>query len=350
MSARKKTHPSNGHAVPRRRRGPAKARASNQGAPADAISGLISTLVAGAESFARKLGHDGQQHLLHAASEYISGFLNSEPARDIKSLIRFWHSGAGADEFGKDATLVEFLRPLFQFLYSTYFRVDVSGSRAIPRRGPAILVANHAGTLPYDGAMVHLAVYNELAGQREVRFLVEDFVYHLPVLGTFIERIGGVRACHENAEALLAAGHLIVVFPEGVKGIGKTYEDRYKLERFGRGGFIRLALHTGVPIIPVAIIGSEETHPIIWKSESLGRRVGLPFVPFTPTFPWLGPLGLVPLPSKWKIMFGRVHRFDRFKPHDAENKKLVQAHADEIRGEIQAMLDDALSRRTNVWK
>lgn len=350
MPARTRSQPSKRNRPAGNRRKTRKPSSRPRGDAPDLIGNIISTLTAGAEAFAERLGQAGREHLLQSVSSYVSDLLNSEPARDVRSLVRFWLSGAGADEFGKDATFVECLRPFFQFLYSTYFRVDVRGMRSIPRRGPAILVANHAGTLPYDGAMVHLAVYNELAGQREVRFLVEDFVYRMPLLGTFIERIGGMRACHENAEALLAAGHLIVVFPEGIKGIGKTYDDRYKLARFGRGGFIRLAMHTGVPIIPVAIVGAEETHPIIWKSESLGRRVGLPFVPFTPTFPWLGPLGLVPLPSKWRIKFGKLHRFDRFRPIDAEDEALVKIHADEIKGEIQAMLKDTLSHRTNIWK
>jgi len=317
--------------------------------PQDSCDAIISTLVAAAQSFAKHVSRESWELLTRDLSRMISGLINSDAATGARELFGSWLGGAGADEFGKDPTFVESLRPIFQFLYYTYFRVEVSGSRHIPRRGPAILVANHAGTLPYDGAMVHLAVYNELAGQREVRFLVDDFVYDIPLLGTFIERIGGMRACQENAQALLDAGHLIVVFPEGVRGIGKPYEERYQLKRFGKGGFVRLAMRTGVPIVPVAIVGSEETHPIIWKSENLGRYLNLPFVPFTPTFPWLGPLGLVPLPSKWRIIFGRAHRFDRFRPKDAENKKLVDGHADEIKGEVGRMLDKALAKRENVW-
>lgn len=314
------------------------------------IDTLLGIAAASAEAFVSRLGRDSRERLEGLASKGVSAVLNSMLVSEMRDLVGLWMNGSCADEFGKDATLVEFLRPLFQFMYYHYFRVDVRGTRSIPRRGPAILVANHAGTLPYDGAMVHLAVYNELSGQREVRFLVDDFVFRLPAVGTLIERIGGVRACHENAEALLSAGHLIVVFPEGIKGNGKPYDERYQLKRFGRGGFVRLAIRTGAPIIPVAIVGSEETHPIIWKSESLGRRVGLPFVPFTPTFPWLGPLGLVPLPSKWKIMFGKVHAFNRHKPADADDEKLVGDHADEIKAEIQLMLDDALRKRTSIWR
>ena len=315
----------------------------------DSLDSLVATLMAGAQSFARHISPESRDYITHKLSKSISEVLNSETAKNIKDLFHCWYSGTGADEFGKDHTFVEYMRPFFQFLYYTYFRVDTEGIRNVPRKGPAILVANHAGTLPYDGAMVHLAVYNELAGQREVRFLVDDFVYDIPVLGRFIERIGGMRASQENAQDLLDAGHLIVVFPEGIAGIGKPYDERYELKRFGKGGFVRLAMRTGVPIVPVAIVGSEETHPIIWKSEHLGRYVGFPFVPFTPTFPWLGPLGLVPLPSKWQISFGRVHRYNRFKPADADNASLIDAHAEEIKDEVQEMLGRALDKRENVW-
>ena len=273
----------------------------------------------------------------------------SEAMSSAKDLLLDWWEGDNADEFGRDETLVEFLRPIFQFLYYNYFRVETSGVANVPLRGPAILVANHAGALPYDGAMVHLAVFNEERSGRDVRFLVDDFAYDLPIIGTFIQRIGGVRASQQNAARLLAAGHLIVVFPEGIRGIGKGYDERYRLQRFGRGGFVRLAMRTKVPIVPVAIVGSEEVHPIIWKSHHFAEPLGLPFIPFTPTFPWLGPLGLVPLPSKWRITFGKPLSFKKYRWRDADNDKLVQRKADQIKGSIQRMLDRTLAKRKNVW-
>lgn len=256
---------------------------------------------------------------------------------------------AAPDEFGMDPEFMEILRPFFQFLYHVYFRVETRGIESIPPKGPAILVANHSGALPYDGAMIHMAAFNEHEAGRTVRFLVEDFVFKTPLLCGFVKRTGGVRACHENATILLNRGQLIVVFPEGVKGVSKSYDERYRLQRFGRGGYVRLAMRTGVPIIPVAVIGAEEIHPIIWKSRVFAEPIGVPFIPFTPTFPWLGPLGLVPLPSKWRIVFGKPVPFDRFRAQDAENDELVEKVSNRIRGTIQGMIDRELKLRKSIW-
>lgn len=248
-----------------------------------------------------------------------------------------------------DEKFIEALRPLFQFLYHIYFRVDAIGVENVPQHKPAILVANHSGGLPYDGVMIHLAVYNNHISGRNVRFLVEDFIFNIPLLSEFITRAGGVRACHANATDLLRSGNLIAVFPEGVKGVGKSYDDRYKLERFGNGGFVRLAMRTKMPIIPVSVIGAEEIHPVVWKSHLLGKALGVPFIPFTPTFPWLGPLGLIPLPSKWRIVFGKPIFFDKFGPKDAENDKLVLTHSERIREIIQKTLNRELKNRKSIW-
>lgn len=253
------------------------------------------------------------------------------------------------DEFGMDDAMLELVRPFFQFLYYNYFRVEVEGENNIKVNGPAVLVANHSGGLAYDGVMTHLAVYNTHPEQRYLRFLVDDFVYYLPFVGTFIQRTGGVRACHENAMRLLDHGHMIMVFPEGIKGVGKLFEQRYQLQRFGRGGYVKLAMRTGVPIIPTAIIGAEEIHPLIWKSEKIGKMFNMPYFPLTLTFPWLGPLGLIPLPTKWKIIFGKPIKFNRYGPKDAENNRLVAKVSRTIRSTVQKMIDDALDKRESVW-
>ena len=291
----------------------------------------------------------GGDALITSVSHAISAWSQTPFGQQLKELFGLWYREEDVDAFGMSPSFMEALRPIFQFLYCDYFRVKVTGAANVPAKGPAILVANHAGTIPYDGAMMHLAVFNEQPAHRSVRFLVDDFIYHLPMLRTLIQRIGGVRACHENAEKLLAAGHLIAVFPEGTRGIGKGYDERYRLRPFGRGGFIRLAMRTGVPVVPVAIVGSEEVHPIVWKSQRLARPLHLPFIPFTPTFPWLGPLGLVPLPSRWQIRFDKPVRFDRFTSRDAEKDALVERHAERIRRRVQEMLEGMLAKRKSIW-
>jgi len=186
--------------------------------------------------------------------------------------------------------------------------------------------------------------------KRPVRFLVHDFVFELPYLGCLIEKAGGVRASPQNAMHLLKKNELILVFPEGIKGIGKTYDKRYKLQKFGKGGFIRTAIKSKAPIIPTAIIGSEEIHPILWSSKTLGKKLNVPYVPITPTFPWLGPLGLVPLPSKWKIIFGKPIMFDKYKPLDADNDRLVLKLSEQVRKKIQQMLNANLAKRKSIWQ
>ncbi|MGZ3426528.1 MAG: 1-acyl-sn-glycerol-3-phosphate acyltransferase, partial [Polyangia bacterium] len=208
------------------------------------------------------------------------------------------------DEFGRDPNVAAKVDPLLDFLYKTYFRVETRGLGHIPDEGRALIVANHSGTLPYDGAMIMHAVKQEHRAKREVRPLVEDFVFHFPYLGTLMNRIGGVRACPENAERLLTQDQLVAVFPEGIKGIGKLYKERYQLQRFGRGGFVKLALKCDAPIIPTAVVGAEEIHPMVTKVTWLAKSFGIPYLPITPTFPFFGAVGLVPLPTKWFIAFG----------------------------------------------
>ncbi len=291
--------------------------------------------------------------LMHHFIRASDGGWEQLVAKASKPLSEFhqrcWSEPTDSDPFGMSPAFLDFIRPFFQFLYFEYFRVETSGMRHVPKKGPVIFVANHSGALPYDGTMVHLALYNEHPSNRDVRFLVDDFVFTLPLVGTFVQRTGGVPASQENARRLLAAGDSIVVFPEGVSGIGKLYDERYRLKRFGHGGFVRLAMRTGVPIVPVSIIGAEEIHPIIWKSQSFAKPLGLPFIPFTPTFPWLGPLGMVPLPSKWQITFGETVDFSGFSETDAEDRALVDRHAERIRNTIQCMLDAGLRERPSIW-
>jgi 1-acyl-sn-glycerol-3-phosphate acyltransferase len=253
------------------------------------------------------------------------------------------------DEFGRDPMYAERVEPLLEFLYGTWFRVTTQGMDNIPGEGRALIVANHSGTLPYDGAMLMYGVRKESAARREVRPLVEDFVFHFPYLGTFINRIGGVRACQENAERLLRQDQLVAVFPEGIKGIGKLYKERYRLQRFGRGGFIKLALRTGSAIIPAAIVGAEEIHPMMGKVTLLAKSFNLPYIPVTPTFPFLGPFGAVPLPTKWFIRFGRPLDYaSQYGATAADDRILVNKLGETVRGTIQEMIDDILASRKSI--
>jgi 1-acyl-sn-glycerol-3-phosphate acyltransferase len=253
------------------------------------------------------------------------------------------------DDFGFDPTYEDKLRPFFDFLYERWFRVEPEGVDKIPAEGRCLLVANHSGTLPFDGAMLRTAVKREHPKRRDVRWLAEDFIFHFPFLGAFSNRLGAVRACQENAERLLRQEALVAVFPEGVKGIGKLYRDRYKLQRFGRGGFIKLCLRTGTPIVPVAIVGAEETNPMLLRIEQFSKALGLPYIPVTPTFPALGPLGLVPAPTKWRIVVGDAIPLEPHGPEAADDEILVGRLAERVRATIQQMLERALAGRRSVW-
>ncbi len=252
------------------------------------------------------------------------------------------------DDFGFDPVYEEKALPLFNFLYEKYFRVEVEGVSRIPQ-GRCLLVSNHSGTVPYDGIMMKLAVKREHPDKRDVRWLAEDSIFHFPFIGSFTNRIGAVRACQENAERLLRQEALVAVFPEGVKGIGKLFKERYRLQRFGRGGFVKLCLRTGTPIVPVAIVGAEETMPMLGKLESFTKALGLPYIPLTPTFPLLGPLGLLPAPTKWKMLFGEVITFYGHGPEAADDEILVNRLSERVRATIQAMLDRAVGARRSVW-
>ncbi len=253
------------------------------------------------------------------------------------------------DEFGRDPNVAARIDPLLEFLYKTYFRVETRGLGHIADEGRALIVANHSGTLPYDAAMIMHAVKQEHRARREVRPLVEDFVFHFPYLGTLMNRIGGVRACPENAERLLHQEQLVAVFPEGIKGIGKLFKERYQLQRFGRGGFVKLALKCDAPIIPTAVVGAEEIHPMVTKVTWLAKSFGIPYLPVTPTFPFLGPIGLVPLPTKWFIAFGEPLYFNaEYGAEGANDRILVNKLAEQVRVRIQEMIDGLLKTRKSI--
>ncbi len=253
------------------------------------------------------------------------------------------------DAFGLDRTYESRVAPVFEAFYRRWFRVGVRGVSRVPSEGRAIIVANHGGALPWDGLMMRTALRLEHPSRREARWLAEDFVYHMPFLGAFLTRVGAVRACPENAERLLEADELLTVFPEGIKGVGKLYRHRYQLQRFGRGGYIKLALRTGTPIVPAGIVGSDEAYPLLLESGRLAKLAGLPFLPVTPTFPWLGPLGLLPLPSRWAIVFGEPVDLSEHGPDAARDALLVNRLNDEIRARVQELVTEALGSREAAY-
>ena len=265
-----------------------------------------------------------------------------------RALYFAWHSEE-TDEFGADRRFTEALEPFLEFLYAMWWRVEATGTEHLPVEGPGLVVANHSGVLPYDALMIGLAIRHEHPAKRVCRMLALDMFALLPVLAPILSKSGSIRANPENAERLLHRGELLGVFPEGVKGVGKYYRERYKLARFGRGGFVRIALRTGAPIVPCAVVGAEEIHPVVAKADWVGRPFGLPYFPLTPTFPWLGPLGVVPLPTKWSIDFGDPLDLAGHGPADADDPILVNRISEEVRSAIQRMVDSRLARRRSIW-
>ncbi|HYY44939.1 MAG TPA: lysophospholipid acyltransferase family protein [Actinomycetota bacterium] len=254
------------------------------------------------------------------------------------------------DDFGYDEQLLRaVLMPAFRPLYERYFRVRAVGVERIPTRGPALLVANHSGTVPLDAVVMQHAVASEHPHGRIVRHLAADLIFRVPFAGALARKSGVALACEEDALELLRRGELVGVFPEGYKGTGKGWLDRYRLQRFGRGGFAEMALKARAPIVPVAIVGAEEAYPMIADLKPLARALRLPYFPVTPTFPWLGLLGLVPLPSKWRLEFGAPIPVDEYPQGAHEDAMMVFDLADRVRDTVQQMVNRNLAARGSAF-
>ena len=250
------------------------------------------------------------------------------------------------DDFGYDPDFTDHVvEPPLRLLYEKWFRIEALGLENISDTGGALLVANHSGTIAIDALMAAVAVREHHPQHRALRMLGADLIFQTPFLGPIIRKTGSTLACNPDAERLLSSGELVSVFPEGFKGVGKPYSQRYKLQRFGRGGFVTAALKTGVPIIPVSIVGAEEIYPLIGNIKPLARALGFPYFPVTPTFPLLGPLGAIPLPSKWIIEFGEPIPTDIYPEHAAEDPMVVFNLTDRVRETIQQTLYRLLLRR-----
>jgi 1-acyl-sn-glycerol-3-phosphate acyltransferase len=253
------------------------------------------------------------------------------------------------DDFGFDPEWTESFLTVFKALYRDYWRVDTTGIEHVPATGRALLVANHAGVLPWDGAMIKTAVFAEHPRPRHVRALVASQFMGMPTLSWFLRRTGQAVGHPEDTRRLLERDELVLVFPEGTRGTGKSFKDRYRLRRFGRGGFVATAIRAQAPIIPISVVGSEEIYPMIADARPVARLFGLPYFPITPFWPLLGPLGMIPLPSKWRIQFHAPIEVAHLAPQAAEDQHLVMAMADHVRDAIQRGIYDNLKLRRGVF-
>ncbi len=290
---------------------------------------------------------------VRVASE-AAGISADDVERHIASLLSFVRRRVTGDftidEFGFDEDFTRhFYLPVLRPLYRSWFRVEVRGIENIPAEGGGLVVANHSGTIAMDSLMTQVAVHDEHPAHRHLRMLGADLVFQTPVVGQVARKSGSTLAANPDAERLLSNGELAGVWPEGFKGVGKPFSERYKLQRFGRGGFVSAALKTGAPIIPCSIVGAEEIYPIIGNMRTVARLLGAPYAPITPTWPLLGPLGLIPLPSKWIIEFGSPVETVDLGPHAADDPMLVFDLTDQVRETIQQTLYSLLMQRRSVF-
>ena len=288
-------------------------------------------------------------HAISAAGREVFGDRWEERTAELLALLRRRLTGEfEVDEYGYDAEIAErFVLAAARPLKEKWFRIEVRGAENIPAEGGALVVSNHSGTIPMDSLMTMVSVHDETS--RNLRPLGADLVFRLPVVGGLARKSGATLACNEDAQRMLSGGELVGVWPEGFKGIGKPYSERYKLQRFGRGGFVAAAIRTGVPIIPCSVVGAEEIYPLVGNIPALARLVGLPYLPITPFFPLLGPLGLIPLPSKWLIEFGEPIRTDSYDEGAADDPMLVFNVTDQVRETIQQTLYSLLMQRRSVF-
>ena len=270
---------------------------------------------------------------------WLERLLSDADRRRLAALDHLVDGEAPYDRYGfsPDAARASF--PLFLALHRWYFRVRSEGHEHVPVDGPVVIAANHGGLLPFDGAMAVVDLLLHTDPPRLARAIVDRWAGALPFVNVFFARVGQVIGTRENFSDLLGDGQAVLVFPEGMAGMRKTIAQRYRLQRF-HVGFVEEALRAGAPIVPTAILGSDDQAPILANVEPLARRLGLPLFPITPTFPWLGPLGLLPYPVGYRIVYGEPLRFhERFGPEGAEDARLVRYLASQVRREVQGLVD-----------
>ncbi len=253
------------------------------------------------------------------------------------------------DAWGYDPEFAEYMLLIGGFFFNRYWRIQFSGVENIPNSGRTLLVSNHSGVLPFDAAMISYGVREHHAAHRLTRAMVADWFPSLPFVSTVLNKTGLVLAHPENGERLLAEDELVLVFPEGYKGVGKLFKDRYKLARFGRGGFVRMAMAAQTPIIPVSVVGAEETYPMLYNVKPIARMIGFPLFPITPTWPWFGLLGFVPVPSKWYIDVGEPIDTSQYDPELANNPAFISELTDLVRNKVQEQINTRLEQRRSVF-
>jgi 1-acyl-sn-glycerol-3-phosphate acyltransferase len=307
--------------------------------------------MAGTAEFLRRLSsglNDGLDPV--SAAERAAVALPKTLRDSVERVSRRMAGRYHEDEWGFDEEFAEAVYPFFDFLYEVWWRVQATGVSNIPSHGRGLVVSNHSGSLfPFDASMLVGAIMKEHPLPRWPRPMVLNWAFELPFLSFFMRKVGGVPASPFNAIRLLEQDEIVMVFPEGVKGTGKPFSERYRLQRFGRGGFVEVALRTGSPIIPVAVVGAEEIYPKLAESKALAKVLGAPFVPITPTLPWLGPLGLIPLPSRWRIEFCEPIDLSEYPPEAADDRALLFEISERVRDTIQEQLYEALVRRGSAF-
>lgn len=273
----------------------------------------------------------------------IEGMTDEEVLEKVRRLDTRLNE-FGVDPFGFNPQYITYGIPFALFFYRKYFRVETAGIKNVPA-GRVLLIANHSGQIPLDGAMIVTSMIVDAEPPRMVRSMVETWVPTLPILSWFFPRTGQIVGTRENCQRLLERDEPILAFPEGVRGVTKPFAKRYQLEEFGLG-FMRLALRTGAPVVPVALVGAEEQVPSFFSFKPLAKLLGSPSFPITPTFPWLGPLGILPLPVKYRLHFGKPMHFSG-DPEDED--EVVGEKVKQVRRTLQRMLRDGLKARKNVF-
>ena len=282
-----------------------------------------------------------------------AGLPERRPAERMRDLLPAIEPERRLNDWGRSERIEGLMdRTLVEFFYRYWFRAEVEGIDNVPSQAGALLVSNHAGALPPDAAMIAKAIRDEHPSPRPVYITVEHFFKGYPGFSMLIPKIGCVAAHPANVHRLLYdERQLVAVFPEGRKGTEKLYRDRYRLRRFGRGGFVEAAMRAEAQLVPTCVVGAEEAMPVFSQVDILRRLTGLLYFPITPTFPWLGPFGMLAyLPAKFRIRFLEpIDTLELGGAEAAEDKALVQTLAQEIRAQIQENLYDMLAKRKSVW-